>query len=449
MPKRSISMIKNVATLFAAVALFGILVYVGMRVFQPVEVPPPPPPKAPVTFDPEAGVRSNPLFEALKAFVTGKVDLGPVGNPNPFMAGGAGAQLSPGQASRLATAEELTMYAIVKDLVRGTDGSMLTLLYGVTESGIVYEIRSYPPEGEATTLATWTAIDRADLRVARIAQDQSGRVWMMNDEGGIGYVEPDGNPRWLTAVETYLEGAHAMVVDGADRLWITDGSTVSYGGERAFTSLSLMEEMTTEDQITLNTQVAALSDDVRPVPVEGLDGLIRAALLPELFHLLSDGRVALTTGYTAFTFPLSLQSRPTWHDLLEESVLPLAFAPNGDIWGVRYTDDALMRVWATGTEEYTSETSVPQQVKVNPALFGASEDKLYTVDYTTSAPYLWTTAGETWSVQVVVASGTLPNDTPMKVAVDGIGNVWMLMKQGGVVRITHGVSPEFYQERGL
>jgi hypothetical protein len=34
-----------------------------------------------------------------------------------------------------------------------------------------------------------------------------------------------------------------------------------------------------------------------------------------------------------------------------------------------------------------------------------------------------------------VASGTPPLDIPVKIEVDGDENVWMLMKQGGIVRI--------------
>lgn len=443
MPGKLSSITKKLAVLIAAIVAFGAIVWVGMRVFEPVSVPPPIAAKAHVTFDPKTDIRSNPLFDTLRLFVAGDIQAGALGKAFPFLRDGQGA--IPGQAgSRLASAEELLLSgAVARDLARSSSGEMLILLSGVGGDGTIsYEIRSYPFGFEPETFASWTAPSRPDTRVVRIAQDRQDRVWLLNEEGGVGYIFAGGSPVWPQGLQTGLSGGSLIAVDGADRIWVTDGTNVSIGGEREFTLMNIAESMREMDRIAFNQQLTDASSDIRPEPLSGPEGLLRAGLLPESFRMLSDGRIALVTGYTVLAFPLSLQTPPDWTDLLSAGISPLTVGPNGDVWGVERETGGLARIWATGTRSYADEASSPEDVKQNPDLFASFDATLYTLDYSTAAPFLWSTQGEHWSAKVVVASGTLPEDMPRRIAVDAMGDVWALMSQGGVVHITNGtVSP--------
>lgn len=439
MPGKRSVLIHRLVLVFSALAVVGIVVWIGMKVLAPVEVPPAPPPKAHVTFDAKSDIRSNNLFLRLKEFIIGDIDIGLIGNPLPFVGPKQGMELAEGQESRLATMEELSLQGgIAQDLERANDGSMLILLFGLDAEGLaVYEIRSYQTNGDVSTLMSWTTELDPSYMPTRIAQDHKDRIWFGNIEGKVGYVEEGGEPVWLTGLSTGLSASvRSIVVDGVDRVWVTDGLVVTVGGDQEFEPLSLKQQLSDVDQIDFTNKLAGLPEEYKPIPLEGTDGLLKAGLLPEELFITQDGRTGLTTGYSAFHFSLALQQRPDWINTLATSTIPLVVGPSGDIWGTRYLDGALIHIWATGTREYTSKIVVPSQALDNPRLFAQQGSKVYAVDYNPeSTSVLWSTEGEEWLAKIIVASGTVPLDTPRMADVDGDENVWLLMDQGGVIRI--------------
>lgn len=441
MPGKRSAIVHRIVLVISALAVVGIAIWVGMQVLEPVQVPMAPPAKTQVKFDPKADIRKNTLFEMLKEFITGDLEIGVIGNPSPFVGPDSGMQvLQQGQESRLATMEEIPLQgAFAQDFAHGASGGMLILLVGMAdEFTATYEIRSYEPDGSATTFANWQDVTGLAFTPTTIAQDHSGRIWMGNGEGNMGYVEQDGEPTWLLGEDTGLFGpVKSLVVDAVDRIWATEGSELTVGGDLGFSTVDIFQQMSKaqQEQFIYSIDDLAIKYGSADPMYNILD--LKYALLPERLSVTREGRVGLSTGFTAFHFGLTLQQRPDWIDTLAaSSTVPLIVGPNGHVWGRRLEDDVLMRIWATGTRAYTSKIIVPSQALTNPHLFAQDTSKLYAVDYAPDATsILWSTEGEEWFSQLIVASGTPPIDTPVKVEVDGDGNVWMLMKQGGIVRI--------------
>jgi hypothetical protein len=422
----------------AGFGVFATAVWVGMRVLQPAYVEIPVPSSERVSFNPEADVRENSFFAALREFVVGKIETGAVGNPSPFVGMGSASQLQEGQESRLATLEEIPLQgASVIDIARGSDGSMLALLGGRQGEGMTYEIRSYGSGGEASTFTSWSAAFSTAFTPLAMAQDHAGRVWLGNLDGRMGYADRGGTPVWLSYIDTGLEAPVTSVeVDAVDRVWATDGITLTQGGENGFAPMDLVQQMSEEQQANFLTSIERISSELGYGQVEiGFEDLQEAAM-PERLSVTRDGRIGVSTGFMAFRFSLALQQRPDWIDVLATSTYALVVGPNGEVWGRRYEEGALTRVWATGTRAYMSALSAPSQALLNSRLFAQDENLLYAVDYNpTSTSVLWSTGGEEWLSRIIAASGTVPLDVPRKAEVDGEGNVWLLMEQGGLVRI--------------
>jgi hypothetical protein len=422
----------------AGFGVFATAVWVGARVLQPAQVVMPAPPSERVSFNPEVDIRENSFFAELREFVIGRIETGAIGNPFPFVGMDTASQLQAGQESRLATLEEIPLQgASVVDIARGSDGCMLALLGGRQGEGMTYEIRSYGSGGEASTFTSWSSAFSTAFTPLAMAQDHAGRVWLGNLDGRMGYVDRGGTPAWLSYVDTGLEAPVTSVeVDAVDRVWATDGIMLTQGGENGFAPIDLVQQMSEEQQADFLISVERISSELGYGEVEISFEDLQEAAMPERLSVTRDGRIGVSTGFMAFRFSLTLQQRPEWIDVLATSTYALIVGPNGHVWGRRYQDGALTRVWATGTRAYESSLSAPSQALLNPRLFAQDDNLLYAVDYNpTSTSVLWSTEGEEWFSRIIAASGTAPLDVPRKAEVDGDGNVWLLMEQGGLVRI--------------
>lgn len=433
---------KRIAAILVAVACLGVIFWVGTKFFEPTSVPSPLPPKSPVSFRGDTAVLEHPLFKTLQLFVTGEVLLGPVGNTYPF---GALAEISTSSSIQDALALQLATFEvvplgdgyIVKDIIRGRDGRLLALVYHPDTQGVLYEIRSYA-WNEMSVFSSWhsDAIG-PESRVSVIAEGGSGTVWMLNERGQVGRVTESQKPVWL-GVQTGLTGSNMRIaVDSSDQVWVSDGMTVSVGSESSFTPVDLYASMSESERAKFSNQLSLLPLNVRPMPQgDGSDGLVRAALQPEGFFSLADGRMALTTGYAVARLPLSSTNRIEWIDTLGSLALPLAVASNGDVWALRYTDETLTRLRGTESMGFGANSS-PRDARENPDLFTSGSTRFFAFDYAATSTFLWSTDGMSWGNQIVVASGTMPNDTIRKIASDRWG-IWAMLSQGGLMRIFDG-----------
>ncbi|MCW1892578.1 MAG: hypothetical protein KIH65_005090 [Candidatus Uhrbacteria bacterium] len=439
-------LIKRVAVLLAAAVCLGMVFWVGSKLLEPTNVPPPLPPKSLVSFQGDTAVLENPLFKTLQTFVTGEVVLGPVGNGFPFGAsveGDASSTTATDIRLQLATFESVPVGDgyVVKDLIRGRTGKVVALLYRPEGDGVTYDIRTYA-WNEMTIFASWRADAGAGSRVAGIAEDSSGSIWMLNERGGVGRVKQGESPTWL-GVQTGLTGSKLRIaIDTADQVWISDGMTVAVGSESSFTPVDLYAGLSEGEREKLTNQLALLPPSIKPMPQgAGLDGLVRAALQPEDFFQLADGRLALTTGYGVMRFPLSQTNRIEWIDTLDSLALPLAVATNGDVWALRYTDEMLMRLRGSESSGFRPGSS-PKDARTNPDLFTSAGSRFFAFDYAATSTFLWSTDGTVWGNQIVAASGTMPNDTARKIVSDRFGGIWAILNQGGLMRIFEGAKIE-------
>jgi len=230
----------------------------------------------------------------------------------------------------------------------------------------------------------------------------------------------------------------SMAVDGAGRVWATDGASLALGGRDAFAPFPFASRLRAEDSAALVAEALEMPEETRPTPLEGADGLLRALIAPRRLSVLSNGEMGLIAARTAFVFPLALQNSIRWTDVSAASV-PLAFDGSGDVYARSIVDGAFTRVWATGTTAYTS-VPLPRDARVNPDLFGSGPDGLFALDYVPTSTVLWTARGGTWTAQIVAASGTAPGDEVVRVGSDGAGNIFAILRQGGLIRIRRGSS---------
>ncbi len=397
------------------------------------------PARSSVHFEPNKGAWENPVFRSLRPFFTGSVEVGALGKPLPFSPGGGGGQLLQGQVSLLAMMEDVPLGgARALDLSRAGDGSMLVLLKGIREGGIgTYEIRAYAPDGSVSTFAAWDE-HPGDPAVFRIAGGSDGSVWVGGSAGRVGRSEKSGAPIWFAAGSTGLQGTVTdLIVDGADRVWATDGTDLALGGQEAFAPFDLLTNIREDERQQILSGLTAMPDAARPRALSGDNGLLRAALLPRRLDVLSDGETGLVTADAAFIFPLALQNGIRWIDTSISTAVPLAFDPNGNVFSRQISDGNLVRSWATGTLAYAS-SAIPKDARVSPSLFAPGGNALVALDFSPSSTVLWTDRGGDWTAEVVAASGTIPGDGVSKVGADGTGNVWAILNQGGLLHIRKG-----------
>lgn len=437
--KRSL-LLYRISLVVSALIFLGVLFWVAMRFFEPAPFAEPPLQKSRIVFNPKFDIRSHVLFQGLRAFVTGIVEPGILGRPVPFAGPQEALQLESGQTSRLAIAEEIPLFGgRAIDITPASDGAMLALLAGRAGEGeTLYEIRSYAANGSVRTISSWMASAVADLEPVRFAQDSSGLIWLGSGAGRIGTLTDGSPPLWKPETDIRLfSGVRQMVFDDAMRLWVTDGFHVSVGMGEGLTPLDIYGRMTDADRIILGNQLTQIPEAVRPLPMEGPDGLLKASLVPERLFARADGGMSLNTGYAILQFSSALEKPPQLINTLATSSLPIAAAPNGDVWAERYTDGGIIRIWATGTRSYAG-APIPRQAVSHPELFASDRNALFALDYSPTSTVLWSTKGSEWQAQVVAASGTIPADTPVKVSIDGGGNMWAIFVQGGLLRIQKG-----------
>jgi len=180
--------------------------------------------------------------------------------------------------------------------------------------------------------------------------------------------------------------------------------------------------------------LAALPDSARPEPLAGADGLLRAALIPRRLSTVG-AQIGIVAERAAFIVDAQGGIRRVL--TTSPASIPLAFGPEGDLFGRNAQNGELVRFGATGTTAYPSAAS-PQASRSAPGLFAASADALYALDYAPSATVLWTARGGNWTAEIVAASGTVPADTPVALGTDGSGTVWAVFRSGALLRVKKG-----------
>lgn len=432
---------QNIILALSALAVLGAAVWVGMVVFEPAPVPPIPPPRTRVSFDAKADIRQNRLFNALRAVITGEIEPGALGKLNPFVGPAGAGQSGSAAGSGLGVAEEIALGGSgAVSLSPGRDGSMLVLLEGKSGADRIYEVRRFGTDGLVSSLVNWTLVEgdvsgsNDALVPAAFAQDRDGKLWFVSAAGRVAYAEPapplarGGVPAWSAMPLVLFAGANVQArFDGNDRLWVTDGNTLYGGDGQSFEAYDLSR---------------LLSEDKRQF-VQSAQPAERA-MSPSRIQVLAGGRLGVLTPAAGIVLPLASPEQPIVFDLIPTST---EFVPPGIAWGQTPDGDLLYapkdgsvkltRLSATGTRMYDDPYAMPRRAFLDPFSLTLSDARaLYALDYTPTSTILWTLAGENWTADIVAASGTLPNDAPRRIEPDGAGNVWAILRQRGLLRVS-------------
>lgn len=443
---RSRALQSRIILLISSVVLFALVSWVGFRVFQPAEIPPSLPPQAPVSFTADKSIEKNPIFETLKIFVKGGYVVGEVGNSFP-LGGDPKKKTIKGYDSKslLATAKEVELRGLlVKNIALQKDGGILALLTNMTsDQQIHYEIRLISLK-EEKTMIEWNAQDRPDLRVAGIAEDSSGKIWLINEKGQIGMVTKDANISWSSNSPTGLTVTDPkklfISVDTLDRVWVTDGMNVSMGGEKGFTPVNLEAELTQDQRTQYETILSEKADQIGLQSTNSPEVLLRSALVPKKFFPLSDGRMALTTAFGVMIFPQSQAARTEWIGTLLYSQIPFGVSNGGTVWGVRFTDQALTRILKG--QEYTFPAGPSPSIgAIQPSMISFLDEGAFVFEQTDKLTNLWYSEGDAWSTKLVSTTGTQSVvSAPDRIEVESSGTMWSLMSDGHLYQITPGAT---------
>ncbi len=434
MSKRSAAF-QNIILVLSALAVLGAAVWVGMVVFEPAPVPPIPPSRARVSFDAKADIRQNRLFDTLRAVITGEIEPGALGKLNPFTGPAGSGQSGSAAGSGLGVAEEIALGgsgAIA--LSPGRDGSMLILLEGRSGADRVYEVRRFGADGSVGSLVNWTLVEsdisgsNGALIPVAFAQDRNGTIWFVSAAGRVAYAEPGAVPAWTAAPLVLFAGANVQIrFDGNDRLWVTDGN-ILYGGDgQSFEAHDLSQLLSAEKREFIRD--AQLTEQL---------------MSPRRIQVLAGGRLGVLTPAAGIMLPLASPGQPIVFDLIPTST---ELALGGVAWGqtpdgdLLYAPDAgaltLTRLSVTGSRTYSDPYAMPRRALLDPLGLSLTNARaLYALDYTPTSTVLWTLAGENWTADIVAASGTLPNDAPRRIEPDGAGNVWAILRQRGLLRVS-------------
>jgi hypothetical protein len=283
------------------------------------------------------------------------------------------------------------------------------------------------------TFASWT-IDASHPEIVPVsfAQASDGVVWLGGGLGMLGTVSQGQQPVWTQQVAGTIP--KEMQFDGAGRLWMTDMTDYQWV-EQGVVHSFVLSSLGSEDQIADIRPWLALLDPALQnelsVAVDSRPDVPAVNVLTPL----ADGRMSVNNGFYVAQFPVQLGNMEIV-DPVASSSLALAVAPNGDVWSRRVKDSVLVRVWATSTQTYADTASTPHDAIRQPRLFASDNTSVYTIDYTPTSTVLWHTLGSDWIANIVSASGTLPNDAVNTIRVDGAGNVWAALKQGGLLKIS-------------
>lgn len=444
----SIRLIKQIASLAAALLFVSGVVWVGIRFFQPIEVPPAPPPRRPVVFNPESDIRNNPLFDTLKVFAEDLPDIGTVviGKEFPFGSPESEAGGTADRPLQLATMERVTIPSggIVTSVAKQADGTIFGLSYTLSEQGAVeYSIWAFDENASSTLRARWQTQPISSLRVASMGVDSFGDIWLLSEAGGIGLISREGKVAWQPNMQTGLSAdgqSYKLFIDVTDRVWVTDGTRVAVGGTSGFTPVDLVQQLSSVNQRILKDFIGVIPAEYRPSTLQGENGDLRGALLPDRFFQLRDGRTGLTTKTGVLLFGYSLANVPTWINTVATSTIPVAITPSGNIWGNRYKDNAFMYLDEdlSGTANL-SATALPRLARSNSSLFAFGYDTTYALDFlSATSTYLWSTIDGSWKNQIITTSGTVPSGSAKSIEVDANGAIWGVMSGGELVRIREG-----------
>ncbi|OGL73014.1 hypothetical protein A3E39_04775 [Candidatus Uhrbacteria bacterium RIFCSPHIGHO2_12_FULL_60_25] len=427
MPRRSAAF-QRIILVLAALAVLGAAAWAAQQVFEPVPVPPFPPPKARVSFDTRKDIRGNALFQTLQGYVTGVIEPGVLGRPNPFVGPVAtGTTAGATGGAGLGVAEEISLGGSgVIALRQAPDGSMLALLEGKRGADAVYEVRRYKTDGVVDSPVTWTVpggpVSDA-ITPASFAEGSDDTFWFVSAAGHVAKAVTGSMPTWSAAPLMALNGESvSMRVDAADRIWVTDGHTVYNGDGISFT---------TTDLVSL-------------LPIDTAYAQDPELLNPNMIQVLAGGRFGVLTAAIAYTLPLASSQSPIVYSLLPTSTggmmqgIAMGQTPEGGLLYVPSVAGPLLAlVSSSGTKTYDDPYTVPTRV-LSQAIERTATDgnALYALDYSSTSTILWKLIEESWTANVIAASGTLPNDVPVQVEPDGAGNVWVQLKQRGLLRVS-------------
>lgn len=450
----------------SALAVFGAVAWIGFRLFAPVPVPPVPPPKAGVQFDPRADVRQNPLFGTLRAVLRGQIEPGILGHFNPFSSDNEGADSgvpgTPDTGEGLSVGvEEMSLggrQALA--LSRANDGAMLVLLGGLEGSERSYEIRRYDAvNGESTTAARWNlqpsgTVSSESLIPVALQQDGFGKLWLLSRNGYVGSIQSDGMPTWSAASvfaspdPDLLDAFGGMAVDGAGRLWLTDGKQVVVGNGVGFETFDVSARLPDALRAALQgaNTAAAVPGAWNATP---FSSLARTLWLdagvpmdaPKRVTMLPNGSMSITAPAFVLTIPVTFTGPAevistigsSGANILSSAALGLAPAGDGSVWASR--GNSWLHVRATSSAVFADPSLLPRQALYAPGLLAAGPTALYALDYASSTTVLWVLSGERWTGQRVPPAGPQPDDVAVRISVDGRGNVWALLKQKGLLRV--------------
>lgn len=434
----------RIALLISSGVLFALAAWVAFRVFQPVEVPPMMPSQAPVSFNADKTIETNPLFKKLQVFVQGDYVIGTVGNSYP-LGGDPKKKTIKGydNKSLLSTAQEVVLNGIiVRDIAVSKDGGILGLAYTGTDTGqIHYEIRTFGQKDDRT-IGQWNAASQPNVRAVGLTEDSTGKIWLVSERGGVGEIDSGGNPSWLASIQTGLNVQDPLKVsissDSLDRIWITDGGIVSVGGEKNFSPVDLSAELSADQRAQYETILSQDASQIGLQAVSEPDALLRAALQPKAFFPITDGRMGLTTAFGTFIFPQSQSAKSEWIPTLQFSMIPYAVSDKGDVWGVRFTDHVLSRL-TNGSEASFASGPAPSSDLIKPSSFAFIGGTPLVFEEAQKTTNLWTTNGDAWSVKLISTTGTQAVlAPPAKIQVDNEGTIWVLMTDGHLYHITAG-----------
>lgn len=424
MPSRS-RIVQYTALTVTAVAVFLIAAWVALNAIEPVPAPPVPPSKGQVSFDPRVDVRNHPLFSTLQTLTRGKVLAGALGKQNPFLNGDGGIAALEESARTLGTIQEVSLNGGALIAVsRGSEKGVTALVRGSQGN---YEVHRFYGDGTSEEVGNWTAPSDPSIAPIALQEDRSKKVWLLSAGGRVGSLQSDGKPLWGSVA---LEGIQpaltpnqvSFALDGAGRMWFTDGAFVFVGNGIGFQRIDLAAQLSAENRQALGV---------------GEDGVLSLeARTPRRLQMLADGRIAVLTDRFMTTFPLNLQGLA--QVTVAEGTI-VAVEPDGTLWSVTRNADGTVTKWtrasAEGTREFTDAVVLPKQAGSSPRLAAVDGGTLYALDYAPDAAVLWSTREGIWAASVLSPQGPQPQDRVEWVVADRDGSVWAVLAQRGLLRI--------------
>jgi hypothetical protein len=466
MAKRSV-VFDRIVLVLAALAAFGAAAWAGFRLYEPVPIPPIPPTKASVSFDSRVDVRKNGLFGLLHSALRGDVEPGIVGHVNPFAtvgAAGAGSSGATGtEQSRSGGVREISLNGGLAVAFARANNAILLLVETTPVGAAIrtFELRRYAAEGEPSTVGRWTLEGPAgtqaspDAFVPAVVQvDGFGKVWFLSTGGYIGTLQTDGTPSWnpspvfKDADAALVDAYGSMAVDGAGRLWATDGKSVIVGNGVGFETFDVTKKLSDDLKMQINAAKALVTSagvwGNTPMAVYAAALSLNGGVdldAPRRVEALPDGRMTIMTAIYNIVIPLTITGNAdvlmtygtSGDQLLGNGSLALSPAMDGSLWAVRGSE--WIHLKSSSTQPYMDPLVLPNAAASNYRLAVLGTDALYALDYSSSTTVIWKSTTDGWTGSLIPAASAQPDDVPQKAIVDGQGNVWVIMKQKGLLLV--------------